>query len=101
MVTSRSIWHCRCVSICRPMLFKYDGNILRISWNCPSPEAKFKSSDSWAAADTATRQTKIQAMRADSILTFPSDHSETNPGPLYEIASNRASREQSPYLAET
>ena len=52
------------------MLFKYDGNILRISWNCSSPEAKFKSSDSWAAAGTAKRKARIQAMHTDDILTL-------------------------------
>ncbi|OLB20767.1 MAG: hypothetical protein AUH15_10660 [Acidobacteriales bacterium 13_2_20CM_55_8] len=58
------------------MLFKYDGNILRISWNCSSPEAKFKSSDSWAAAGTAKRQARIQAMYTDRIRTLLSDRSQ-------------------------
>src|SRR5438105_13865571 len=58
------------------MLFKYDGNILRISWNCSSPEAKFKSSDSWAAAGTAKRQARIQPMYTDRIRTLLSDRSQ-------------------------
>src|SRR5206468_11914026 len=74
MVASRSIWRCRSVSICRPMLFKYDGNILRISWNCSSPGAKFKSSDSWAAAGTAKEESKdtSDAHRWHSYVPFGS-----------------------------
>src|SRR5437016_10959218 len=52
------------------MLFKYDGNIRRILWNCSSPEAKFRSSDCCARAGTENRQARKQAINTRSILVL-------------------------------
>src|SRR5215472_8074015 len=53
-----------------PILFKYDGNIRRILWNCSSPEAKFRSSDCCAKAGTENRQARKQARYTRSILVL-------------------------------
>src|SRR5207248_8803293 len=57
-------------SMLSPMLFKYNGNIRRILWNCSSPDAKFRSSDCCAIAGTENRQARKQAMYTRSILVL-------------------------------
>src|SRR5437660_1086039 len=68
MVDSFSMRALRSASIWKPILFKYDGNMRRRSWNCSSPEAKFNSSDCCAAVGRTNRQTRILTMCTDRIL---------------------------------
>src|SRR5215472_15833156 len=84
-----------------PRLFKYDGNIRRILWNCSSPEAKFRSSDCCAKAGTENRQARKQARYTRSILVLltvgtdsqanqNSSWAKWNPyGRLYDLEASR------------
>src|SRR5437762_4530275 len=64
------------------MLFKYDGNIRRILWNCSSPEAKFRSSDCCAIAGTENRQARQPAIYTRGILVLLSVRSEEHTSEL-------------------